>query len=152
VNGASASRMPDEMPDADRQAANFQRVREAHQTELAEDYVELIADLIDSTGEARATDVARRLGVSHPTVVKAIGRLQRDGLVESLPYRSIFLTEAGRAMATRCKRRHEVVVGFLKALGVNDETAERDAEGVEHHISEETLKAFERFIRSKRVG
>jgi DtxR family transcriptional regulator, manganese transport regulator len=144
--------MPDEMPDADRQAANFQRVREAHQTELAEDYVELIADLIDSTGEARATDVARRLGVSHPTVVKAIGRLQRDGLVESLPYRSIFLTEAGRAMATRCKRRHEVVVGFLKALGVNDETAERDAEGVEHHISEETLKAFERFIRSKRVG
>jgi DtxR family transcriptional regulator, manganese transport regulator len=144
--------MPDEMPDADRQAANFQRVREAHQTELAEDYVELIADLIDSTGEARATDVARRLGVSHPTVVKAIGRLQRDGLVESLPYRSIFLTEAGRAMATRCKRRHEVVVGFLKAVGVNDETAERDAEGVEHHISEETLKAFERFIRSKRVG
>jgi DtxR family manganese transport transcriptional regulator len=144
--------MPDEMPDADRQAANFQRVREAHQTELAEDYVELIADLIDSTGEARATDVARRLGVSHPTVVKAIGRLQRDGLVESLPYRSIFLTEAGRAMATRCKRRHEVVVGFLKALGVNEETAERDAEGVEHHISEETLRAFERFIRSNRVG
>lgn len=144
--------MPDEMPDADRQAANFQRVREAHQTELAEDYVELIADLIDSTGEARATDVARRLGVSHPTVVKAIGRLQRDGLVESLPYRSIFLTETGRAMAARCKRRHEVVVGFLKALGVNEETAERDAEGVEHHISEETLRAFERYIRSNSPG
>nr|WP_256445739.1 MULTISPECIES: manganese-binding transcriptional regulator MntR [Skermanella] len=144
--------MPEEMPDADRQAANFQRVREAHQTELAEDYVELIADLIDTTGEARAADIARRLGVAHPTVVKTIGRLQREGLVASLPYRSIFLTETGRKMAERCKRRHEVVVNFLKALGVTEETAERDAEGVEHHISEETLRAFERFIRSNRVG
>ncbi|UEM03624.1 manganese-binding transcriptional regulator MntR [Skermanella rosea] len=150
--GRNASRVPEEMPDADRQAANFQRVREAHQTELAEDYVELIADLIDTTGEARAADIARRLGVAHPTVVKTIGRLQREGLVASLPYRSIFLTETGRKMAERCKRRHEVVVNFLKALGVTEETAERDAEGVEHHISEETLRAFERFIRSNRVG
>ena len=148
--GRNASRVPEEMPDADRQAANFQRVREAHQTELAEDYVELIADLIDTTGEARAADIARRLGVAHPTVVKTIGRLQRDGLVASLPYRSIFLTETGRKMAERCKRRHEVVVNFLKALGVTEETAERDAEGVEHHISEETLAAFERVIRSNR--
>ena len=134
------------MPDADRQAANFQRVREAHQTELAEDYVELIADLIDTTGEARAADIARRLGVAHPTVVKTIGRLQRDSLVESLPYRSIFLTEAGRAMVGRCKQRHEVVLGFLKALGVDEETAERGAEGIMHHVSEETLRTFERFI------
>ena len=144
--------MPDEMPDADRQAANFQRVREAHQTELAEDYVELIADLIDTTGEARAADIARRLGVAHPTVVKTIGRLQRDSLVESLPYRSIFLTEAECAIAGRCKQRHEVVLGFLKALGIDEETAERDAEGIEHHVSQETLGAFERFIRSKPPG
>jgi DtxR family manganese transport transcriptional regulator len=144
--------MPDEMPDADRQAANFQRVREAHQTELAEDYVELIADLIDTTGEARAADIARRLGVAHPTVVKTIGRLQRDGLVESLPYRSIFLTETGRAMAERSKRRHEIVLSFLKALGVTEETAERDAEGIEHHVSEETLRAFECYISSNPPG
>lgn len=140
------------MPDADRQAANFQRVREAHQTEVAEDYVELIADLIVATGEARAVDIARRLGVSHPTVVKAIGKLQRDGLVESLPYRSIFLTETGRTMAERCKRRHVAVLGFLKALGVDEETAERDAEGIEHHVSEETLRAFERFIGADPAG
>jgi DtxR family manganese transport transcriptional regulator len=89
----------EDMPDADRQAANFQRVREARQTELAEDYVELIADLIDTTGEARATDIARRLGVAHSTVVKTITRLQRDGLVTSQPYRAVFLTEAGRALA-----------------------------------------------------
>ncbi len=142
------SKVSDEMPDADQQAANFQRVREAHQTEVAEDYVELIADLIETTGEARATDIARRLGVTHPTVVKTIARLQRDGLVASQPYRSIFLTATGRAMAERCKRRHAVVVNFLRAIGVSAETAERDAEGVEHHISDETLAAFERVIQS----
>ncbi|MGF7213515.1 DtxR family manganese transport transcriptional regulator [Skermanella aerolata] len=140
------------MPDVDRQAANFQRVREAHQVELAEDYVELIADLIDATGEARAADIARRLGVSQPTVVKTIGRLQRDGLVESLPYRSIFLTDTGRMLAERCKRRHEIVVGFLRTIGVDEETAERDAEGIEHHVSEMTLAAFERLIQSKPLG
>lgn len=146
MNGAS--RTPEEMPDADRQAANFRRVRKAHRTELAEDYVELIADLIDATGEARATDIARRLGVSHPTVAKAVGRLHRDGLVENLPYRSIFLTPAGRAMAGRCKRRHEIVLDFLRSIGVSPETAARDAEGIEHHASDETLAAFERIIRA----
>ena len=140
------------MPDAERQAANFQRVREAHQTEVAEDYVELIADLIDTTGEARAADIARRLGVAHPTVVKTIARLRREGLVETLPYRSIFLTEAGRAMAEQSRRRHKVVVGFLKAIGVSEETAQRDAEGIEHHVSEETLAAFERMIAAKAAG
>ncbi|WP_282187694.1 manganese-binding transcriptional regulator MntR [Azospirillum sp. TSO22-1] len=146
MNAERTRRVLVSLPDADRQAANFQRVREAHQTEVAEDYVELIADLIDTAGEARAADIARRLGVAHPTVVKTIARLQRDGLVESQPYRSIFLTEAGRAMAERSRQRHAIVVGFLKAIGVSAETAERDAEGVEHHVSDETLAAFERII------
>lgn len=145
-------KVPEDMPDADRQAANFQRARQARHTEVAEDYVELIADLIDTTGEARAADVARRLGVSHPTVVKTIARLQREGLVTSQPYRAIFLTDAGRALAERSRRRHELVAGFLKAIGVDDETAERDAEGIEHHVSDRTLAAFERVIRSKSSG
>lgn len=144
MNAESARKIPVSLPDAERQAANFQKVREAHQTEVAEDYVELIADLIDTTGEARAADIARRLGVAHPTVVKTVSRLQRDGLVETQRYRSIFLTEAGRAMAERSRQRHAIVVGFLKAIGVSAETAERDAEGIEHHVSDETLAALER--------
>lgn len=149
MNAERARKIPTLLPDAERQAANFQRVREAHQAEVAEDYVELIADLIDTTGEARAADIARRLGVSHPTVVKTIARLQRNGLVEQQPYRSIFLTEAGRAMAERSRRRHAIVVGFLKAIGVSEETAERDAEGIEHHVSDETLTAFERIMAAR---
>lgn len=135
-----------ELPDADRQAANFQRLRECHQVELAEDYVELIADLTESQGEARAVDIAQRLGVAHPTVVKAIARLQREGLVNSQPYRAVFLTEKGKELAERSRRRHRVVYGFLRAIGVSEATAECDAEGMEHHVSDETLAAFERLI------
>lgn len=129
----------------DREAENHRRTRRAHLTEIAEDYVEVIADLIDSSGEARAVDIARRLGVTHVTVVKTIARLQREGLVTAKPYRSIFLSEAGRALAERVRHRHEVVVRFLRALGVSESSARSDAEGIEHHVGEETLAAFERF-------
>ena len=129
------------------QAERFQRVREAHQTELAEDYVELIADLIDTTGEARAVDLATRLGVSSATVNNALHRLQRDGLVATKPYRSIFLTEEGHGLALAARERHSVVREFLISLGVDASTADADAEGIEHHVSEATLDAFRSHLR-----
>jgi DtxR family transcriptional regulator, manganese transport regulator len=134
------------LPAEDDQAARFARQREADRTAIAEDYVELIADLIRRDGEARAVDLARRMGVSQATVANTITRLQRDGLVETKPYRSLFLTEAGTALAARAKARHELVVRFLIAIGLDPETAEADAEGVEHHVSEEALHAFARFL------
>lgn len=134
----------DHLADTGLQAAGFSRVRRARQTETAEDYVEMIAELIDSQGEARIVELAERFGVAHATVNKTVARLQREGLVSTRPYRSIFLTDAGRAMADACRRRHRIVVGFLKSIGVSEETAEIDAEGIEHHVSEETLAAFER--------
>jgi DtxR family transcriptional regulator, manganese transport regulator len=137
---------------ADRQAAGFQRVRDAHQTEVAEDYVELISDLIEETGEARVVDLAQRLGVSSATVNNTIQRLQRDGLVHSKPYRSIFLTGEGEALAATSRERHVIVRDFLVALGVSAEVAEADAEGVEHHVSDATLQAFRRFLDKRRRG
>ena len=95
-------------------AERFQRVRDAHQMEMAEDYVELIADLIDEKGEARVVDLAGCLGVTKPTVNSAIQRLQRDGLVSSERYRSIFLTEKGRGLALCSRRRHRVVREFRR--------------------------------------
>jgi len=130
--------------DAERQAAVFTHTRRARRKEIAEDYVELIDDLIEAGGEARLVDIARRMGVTHMTASKAVARLQRDGLVTTRPYRSIFLTGRGRKMASRSRRRHQIVLDFLKAIGVSDETARRDAEGIEHHVSEETLRAFTR--------
>jgi DtxR family manganese transport transcriptional regulator len=133
------------LPAAEEQARRFARVRLAHRTEMQEDYVELIADLIADGGEARATDLAERLGVTPATVANTLGRLKRDGLIEMRPYRSIFLTPEGAAMAARSKERHGIVVRFLGVLGVSDEVAETDAEGLEHHLSAETVEAMRRF-------
>ncbi|MDR6294271.1 MULTISPECIES: manganese-binding transcriptional regulator MntR [Inquilinus] len=139
----------DRLADTELQAAGFSRVRQARQTETAEDYVEMIAELIDSQGEARIVELAERFGVAHATVNKTVARLQREGLVSARPYRSIFLTDAGRAMADACRKRHRIVVEFLKSIGVSDDVAEIDAEGIEHHVSEETLAAFERLVVPK---
>ena len=140
---------PRTLPPADTQAARFARARTRDRSAVAEDYVELIADLLDAEGEARAVDVAHRLGVTQATVAAAIGRLQRDGLVETRPYRGLFLTDAGRAAAQAARHRHGVVVRLLLALGLDHATAEADAEGIEHHVSEATLNAFERFLERK---
>lgn len=124
-------------------------MRVAHKTELAEDYVELILDLLESEGEARLTAIAGRLGVSHPTVSKSLRKLERDGYVSLKPYRSIELTGEGRALALACRARHEIVLQFLLALGLDQATAERDAEGIEHHCSPETLEAMARFATAR---
>ena len=130
-------------------ADKFERIRRAHQSEIAEDYVEMISDLIGETGEARAVDLASRFGVTSPTVNATIQRLQREGLVESRPYRSIFLTQAGKKLAETSRAKHQIVRDFLIAIGVNDDVAEQDAEGVEHHVSEQTLSKFEEYLKMK---
>ncbi len=140
------------LPQADEQAEGFGRTRNDHRNEIAEDYVELIADLIDATGEARAVDLATRLGVTNATVNNTVMRLQRDGLVRSEPYRAIFLTAEGRDLAEHCRRRHLIVHRMLRSLGVSEEVARIDAEGIEHHVSEETLAAFSRLLHERERG
>ena len=128
------------------QAESFRATRAQHASETAQDYVEAIADLVEATGEARVVDLAARLGVSHATVIQTVKRLQRDGLATSEPYRSIFLTDEGRKIALEARHRHQIVVAVLKKMGVGEKSAEADAEGMEHHVSKETLRAFERFL------
>jgi DtxR family manganese transport transcriptional regulator len=135
---------------AEAQALAHRQTRREHSTETAEDYVEAIADLIDSEGEARAVDLARSLGVSHVTVVRTIARLQRDGYVSTKPYRSIFLTPKGSRLAEESRRRHEIVQEFLVSLGIPLAVAQRDAEGIEHHCSPETIAAFQSHLEERR--
>ena len=130
------------------QAHRFSKARKARSAATLEDYTEMIADLIALNGEARTIDIARRVGVSHPTVSKTIARLKREGLVTSRPYRGIFLTEAGVAMAKRVRQRHRLVVELLIAVGAPRDAAEADAEGIEHYVSDATLRAFETFVRN----
>ncbi len=138
------------MPAEPTQARRFSKARAAQSTALLEDYAELIADLHDTAGEARPTDIARRLGVSHATAIKNVARLKREGLATSKPYRGIFLTSEGNALAQRVRSRHRLVVEVLLALGIPAETAEQDAEGIEHHVSAVTLVAFDRFLKRSR--
>ena len=149
---AKAPRSPPagDLPTEPTQASRFGQTRTAQSTALLEDYVELIADLLAVSGEARPTDVARRLGVSHATAIKTIARLKREGLATAKPYRGVFLTPQGHELADRVRARHRLVVEVLLALGVPREAAESDAEGIEHHVCEATLAAFSRFLRSGR--
>lgn len=129
-------------------ANRFARAREKQSAALLEDYAELIGDLIAEFGEARVADIAERMGVAQPTATKSIARLKREGLATSRPYRGVFLTDAGAALADRVRARHRTVVEFLIRIGVPENVAEQDAEGIEHHVSQVTLRQLDSFLRS----
>ena len=131
------------------QYMSFKKVRDAHKTENTEDYLEIIADLLNTKGEARIVDIASKLDIAQATANKTIQRLQNQGFVKKEPYRSIFLTLKGQQVASISKKRHIIVLTFLKNLGLDIKTAEADAEGIEHHVSDKTLKKMEQFNKKK---
>ncbi len=128
---------------------SFSKVRNAHKTENTEDYLELIAELLNSKGEARIVDIAESLGIAQATANKTIQRLQTQGFVKREPYRSIFLTVKGQKIASKSKKRHNIVFNFLLNLGLDKNTASEDAEGIEHHVSEKTLRKMDSFNSKK---
>lgn len=131
------------MTEHPRIADRHRRTRRDHATETAEDYVEAIADIIEHEGSCRVVDLAKRFDVTHVTVTRIVSRLQKEGYVETEPYRPISLTGKGVRLARESHRRHEIVYRFLLSIGVPDEVADIDAEGIEHHVSPETLQRFE---------
>ena len=143
--GPPTIRKTTQLVNVEEHVEGFRQVREAHRRELIDDYVELISDLIREVGEARQVDMAARLGVSQPTVAKMLKRLASVGLIEMIPWRGVFLTPEGEKLAQESRERHQLVENFLLVLGVSPEIARRDAEGMEHHVSEETLVKFREF-------
>jgi len=129
---------------------SYRKVRNAHKKENTEDYLELIAELLNLKGEARIVDIASELGIAQATANKTIQRLQQQGYINREPYRSIFLTVKGQKIASKSKKRHNIVLDFLLNLEIDHKTASADAEGIEHHVSEKTLKKMEKFNNSKR--
>jgi len=131
-------------------AARFDRTRRAHRSETREDYVEAIQQLAreggvgGAEGGARVMDLATLMGVSHVTVVRTVSRLARAGLVTTSRGKPVRLTRAGTSLALKARRRHEAVLAFLRGIGVSAKQAEIDAEGIEHHVSEETIRAMRR--------
>ena len=132
----------------DRSTNSFAKTRRDHAAETAEDYVEAIDDIQNSLGVCRVRDLANQMEVSHVTVTRIISRLENEGLVERVPYGPMSLTPAGKTMAKNSRRRHGLMRDFLMAIGVPEKTADHDAEGMEHHVSERTLAAIRKFLKS----
>ena len=128
--------------------AAYRRTRADHALETAEDYVEAIDDIISKSGQCRIVDLTARFGVAHVTAIKIVRRLEYEGFVKTVPYRPVELTPKGRRLARTCRQRHELVHRFLVRLGVSESTASLDAEGIEHHLSPETLTRMQAFLES----
>ena len=126
---------------------DFERIRSDHRSEVAEDYLEAIADFEEQNGHCRGADLAQHFGVRHATVTQTLARLKDAGLVTTEPYGPVGLTRKGRQLARKSQQRHQIVLSFLRELGVSEAVAAADAEGIEHHVSDETLRAFRRFIK-----
>lgn len=133
----------------ERRSRPFQATRRHHGTEAAEDYTELIADLIESEGEARTCTIAEHRGVSHVTALRTMRRLQEEGYLETDRHKPVSLTRRGAELAEYAKKRHQLLVDFLLTLGVPRKQAEIDVEGAEHHISPVTLRAIKKFLKDR---
>ncbi len=131
------------------ETTSYRRTRNDHATETAEDYVEGIHEVIQRQGKCRVVDLASLFGVSHVTVTKIVSRLQKEGFVETQPYAPITLTDAGQKLADEARERHEIVLDFLRAIGVSEQQAALDAEGIEHHVSPETLRCLAEVTHQK---
>jgi len=129
---------------------HFERIRSDHRSEVVEDYLEAIAEFVDDTGQCRGGDLANHFSVSHATVTQTLGRLKDAGLIKSEPYGPISLTRSGRKIAKKSKERHQLVLSFLLSIGVSEEVAIVDSEGIEHHVSDETLERLTEFLAAQK--
>lgn len=125
------------------------RTRRDHASETAEDYVEAIAQIVNERSACRVVDLAGHFAVSHVTVSRILSRLESLGLVETQRYQPVKLTRQGLKLASQSKERHDTVYNFLLALGVSPKTAAIDTEGIEHHVSPETLRRLRAFTRRR---
>lgn len=132
-------------------------IRAVHESESkksstrTEDYLEVIAELVELKGYATTLDISRHMGVSAPSVTRMLQRLDESGHLEYEKYHGIRLTESGSRLAEAVRQKHGILLEFLEVLGVARDAADRDAEGIEHHLDEKTtrqLRKFTTYLRS----
>ena len=111
-------------------------------SQSAEDYLERIHELIESKGNAHVADIAQSLNVGQPSVTSMVQKLADEGYLRYEKYRSLTLTDAGRAVAERIRDRHVVLASFFTLFDLDDDTQARDIEGIEHHLSSDTLNTL----------
>jgi Mn-dependent DtxR family transcriptional regulator len=115
-----------------------------------EDYLEQILDLINTKGYARVADIAQGLKISQASVTNMVQRLDAEGLLKYEKYRGLVLTTAGETLARNIMRRHQLLTDFLRMLEIEEDVVYHDVEGMEHHISPQTLNAIEALMKALR--
>jgi Mn-dependent DtxR family transcriptional regulator len=118
----------------------------AGRSSAVEDYLEQILDLINTKGYARVADIAQRLKISQASVTNMVQRLDSEGLLKYEKYRGLVLTTAGETLARNIMQKHHLLTDFLRMLGIEDDVIYHDVEGMEHHISPQTLRAIEGLV------
>jgi Mn-dependent DtxR family transcriptional regulator len=121
-------------------------VKKEDRTDRMEDYLEVIYELILEKGYATTVDISSYLNVSSPSVTKMMQKLDETGYLKYEKYRGIKLTNEGIRIARNIRNRHGLLAEFFMIIGVDEETANNDAEGIEHHLHPETMKKLEEFI------
>jgi Mn-dependent DtxR family transcriptional regulator len=127
-------------------------IKAAHQLERTssssrmEDYLEIIGELVELKGYATTLDISRYMNVSAPSVTKMLQRLDENGFLEYEKYHGINLTSKGIQVAEGIRQKHGILLEFFEILGIGNETANQDAEGIEHHLNPKTIKQLRKFI------
>ncbi len=129
----------------------LESIKEAHKSTKTdftriEDYLEVISELVELKGYANTIEISRYLNVSAPSVTKMLQKLDENGYLEYEKYRGINLTPKGNALADMVRQKHGILLEFFKLLGINHETANQDAEGMEHHLNPQTIKQLRKFV------
>ena len=127
-------------------------IKAAHQLERTrsstrkEDYLEIIAELVELKGYATTLDISRYMNVSAPSVTKMLQRLDENGFLEYEKYHGINLTSKGKEIAEGIRQKHGILLEFFEILGIGFDTANQDTEGIEHHLNPKTIKQLRKFI------
>ena len=104
-------------------------------TPSMEDHIEQIYILIEQKGYARVSDIAEALSVLPSSVTKMVQKLDKDGFLIYEKYRGLTLTNKGMKLGKKLVKRHELLEDFLRLIGVEEENIYDDVEGIEHHLS-----------------
>lgn len=130
----------------------LESIKAAHQSKKSkssprmEDYLEVISELVEQKGYATTLDISRYMNVSAPSVTKMLQRLDEGGYLEYEKYHGINLTTKGSQLAETIRQKHGILLEFFEILGIGHETANQDAEGIEHHLNPKTIKQLRKFI------
>ena len=135
-----------------KESKRLESIKAAHQLERTnfstrmEDYLEIISELVELKGYATTLDISRYMHVSAPSVTKMLQRLDENGFLEYERYHGINLTKKGIQVAEGIRQKHGILLEFFEILGVGYETANQDAEGIEHHLNPKTIRQLRKFI------